>query len=388
MQSYNRSELVAIRRDFHANPELRFQEIRTSARVAEILTADGWTVTTGIAGTGLVAVWPSTYGGPRVLIRADMDAYPVQEAKIVPYASTSPGVTHACGHDVHMTVVLGVARRLADDPALRETVTLMFQPAEEIPFGEESGARAMIDAGILDPSYRAVLGLHCWPQLPAGTVGIDEAASMAAKDAFRITFTGKSAHVATPANGRDAILAASNAVVALHSSLNRERNPSDLVAFNVGTVQGGQSQSALADHVELTGTLRTHDEEVRTRLKETIQRVCSGAAQSAGVEHHILWANEMPALMNASPLVDLALEALPPTGINTVLMQRPPLTSDDFALLGELGPLLYIKLGVSRPSQAVISPLHSASFDVDEDCIEVGILALETIMNRLEHNRS
>jgi amidohydrolase len=387
MKSYTRDQLVAIRRDLHAKPELRFQEFRTSSCIAELLKADGWSVTTGIAGTGLTAVWNSDYSGPRVLVRADMDAYPVQDSKTVPYVSTSQGVAHACGHDVHMTVVLGLARRLAGMPTAREVVTLMFQPAEEIPFGEESGARAMIDSGLLATTYQAVLGLHCWPQLPVGTVGIDGAASMAAKDAFKITFTGVSAHVATPAHGRDAILAASNAVMALHSSLNRERNSTDLVAFNIGTIGGGRSQSALADHVELTGTLRSHDEAVRTRLKETIRRVCDGAALSIGVTHDILWANEMPILMNAAPLVEAAIRGLPLAGIKTVSIERPPLTSDDFALLGELGPLLYIKLGVADPLQEKAPPLHSSTFDVHEDCIEVGILALETILTHLLETR-
>lgn len=380
---YDHGALVAIRRDLHAHPELRFEEKRTSARVAEMLEADGWTVQSGIAGTGLLATWGTGNSGQRVLVRADMDAYPVHDAKRVPYCSTNTGVTHACGHDVHMTVVLGLARAILDRPKLRDSVTLMFQPAEEIPFGEASGARAMIDSGALGVGYDAVLGLHCWPQLDAGVVGVDSAAAMAAKDAFRIAFSGISAHVATPASGRDAMLAASTAVLGLHAAIGRERNPSDLAAFNLGTIQGGRSQSSLPARVEITGTLRTHDEKVRKRLKQTIARVAAGAAQQVGVDHDILWANEMPILENADWLVDLALETLPKSGIEAVRIGMPPLTTDDFALLGELGPLLYVKLGVGTPGAVHTAPLHSGDFDVEESCLDTGVNAMFAILERL-----
>lgn len=381
--TYDHDALVMIRRDFHANPELRFEEHRTSRQVCSLLRESGWTVQENVAGTGILAVWSADYTGPRILLRADMDAYPVQEIKTVSYASRALGVTHACGHDVHMTVLLGLADRLRFQPELRDSVVLMFQPAEEIPFGQTSGARAMLDTGLMGSSYLAVLGLHCWPQLPVGTVGVDVAVAMAAKDAFSTTFSGRSAHVATPANGQDAIVAASNAVLALHASIGRERNPTELVAFNIGTIHGGRSQSALADSVELVGTLRTHDPTVRVRLKQTIERVCAGVATAFGLTHNIVWDNEMHVLENAPQLVNLALAALPESGIETARIDVPPLTSDDFALLGELGPLLYLKLGIAELGATSVPPLHSANFDVNEDCLEIGITALEIMVKRI-----
>jgi amidohydrolase len=382
-----REALVAIRRDLHANPELRFNELRTSEQIFNILTKLGWLVQRGIGQTGLLAVWPEGNGkgngNPRILLRADMDAYPVQDIKKVPYASGIAGVTHACGHDIHMTVLLGLADRLRFRPELRGSVALMFQPAEEIPFGQDSGARAMLDSGALASSYTAVLGLHCWPELPVGSIGVDIAAAMAAKDAFSVTFSGKTAHVATPATGRDAIVAASNCVMSLHSILARERNPPELVAFNIGTIQGGRSQSSLAESVEITGTIRTHDPIVRQRLKKTIERVCNGTTTTFDLATKIVWANEMPILENSPELVSLALKALPESNITTIKIDTPPLASDDFALLSELGPLLYLKLGVAEKEERLAPPLHAGNFDVNEDCIEVGISVLEILVDKI-----
>jgi amidohydrolase len=378
-----REALVAIRRDFHSNPELRFNEIRTSDQIFNILTEFGWSVQRGIGQTGLLAVWSEKNVRSRILLRADMDAYPVQDVKKVQYASGVPGVSHACGHDIHMTVLLGLADRLRFRPEIRDSVALMFQPAEEIPFGQASGARTMLNSGALAPSYTAVLGLHCWPQLPVGSVGVDIAAAMAAKDAFSITFFGKTAHVATPATGRDAIVAASNCVMSLHSTLARERNPSELVAFNIGTIHGGRSQSSLAESAEITGTIRTHDPIVRQRLKKTIERVCNGTTTTFDLATKIVWANEMPVLENSPELVSLALKVLPESNISTTQIDTPPLTSDDFALLSELGPLLYLKLGVAEKDARLVPPLHAGNFDVNEDCIEVGISALEIMVTKI-----
>ena len=180
-------DLIALRREFHRWPELRFQEHRTAAAVASRLQSRGYAVRTGIARTGVFAFRDSNIPGPNVLIRADMDALPMADLKKVSYASSVPGVAHACGHDVHTVVALGVADRFANVPPICGRVSFVFQPAEERPFGEASGARAMLDEGVLADSLPdVVLGLHCWPDLPVGTIGIDEHIAMAAKDAFRV----------------------------------------------------------------------------------------------------------------------------------------------------------------------------------------------------------
>ncbi len=306
-----------------------------------------------------------------------MDAYPVQDAKTAPYASTNPGVCHACGHDVHMTVAYGTAARLAAAPPARGSVTVLFQPAEEIPFGETSGAAAvLVDEALCGRRFDAVLGLHCWPDLPVGALGVDRTTAMAAKDAFRVEVLGRAAHAATPALGRDAILGLSGMVNMLHAAVARSRNADELVAFNIGTISGGASQSQVAGYAEATGTLRTLDEGTRERLKTVIERVARQQAAALDLGVRFTWANEMPPVRNAAELVALAHAELP--GLMQVTdLAVPPLTTDDFALLGALGPSLYVKLGVTGERGG--APLHSGSFDVDERCLEVGVTAFERL---------
>ncbi|MFI9639201.1 M20 family metallopeptidase [Micromonospora sp. NPDC051925] len=369
-------DLVRLRRQLHHDPELRFTERQTAATLADRL-APVTRVRSGIAGTGLLAEIEARAPGPSVLLRADMDAYPVQDAKEVPWASGNPGVCHACGHDVHMTVVAGVAARLAADPPARGSVTLLFQPAEEIPFGAESGAAAVLaDEALRDRRFDAVLGLHCWPDLPVGTVGVDRVTAMAAKDAFRFEVFGRAAHAATPALGRDAILGLAGIVNLLHAGVARSRNPHELVAFNIGTIAGGASQSQVAERAEATGTLRTHDETTRSRLKEVIERIARQQAAALDLGLRFTWANEMPPVRNAATLVALARAELPGV-VEVADLTEPPLTTDDFALLAVLGPSLYVKLGVTGERGG--APLHSGAFDVDERCLGVGVDALERL---------
>lgn len=381
MGSLTHEELVSIRRDFHQHPELRFAENRTSLKIGEILEAQGWDVKRDSESPGLLVTWPTRSTKAHILIRADIDAYPVQDGKSVPYASQTPGVTHACGHDVHTTAAIGAASRIAANPSVRTEVSFLFQPAEEIPYGEPSGARRMLDSGLLDQSYAAIIGLHCWPHLEAGTIGVDSGAAMAAKDAFGIEFHGLSTHAATPELARDALLAASDAIVSLHAAVSRSRSPHDLVAFNVGTITGGQSQSAVPDFVSMTGTLRTHDEAVRLRMKSVIERVTQGSAEKFDVTAKLTWANQMPAVINSPGLTQLAFDTLPATNHRVLRLTEPPLTTDDFSLLAERGPTLYFKLGVSPAGATTVSPLHTAQFDVDETSIGVAVDALESLIH-------
>jgi amidohydrolase len=378
-----------VRRRLHAIAELRFTEHRTAAAIQALITDWADDVTTGVAGTGIVARIEGDRPGPRLLLRADMDAYPVQEANDLPYASTTPGVSHACGHDAHMTVMVGVLRRLAADRPERGSVHVLFQPAEEIPFGQPSGARTVLESGVLADDYDAVLGLHCWPGLEAGSVGVDPRIAMAAKDAFRIVARGRASHAATPGLGRDALLAMSELVGTLHAVVARRRNPSDLVALNVGTIVGGASQSQVPEEVSITGTLRTHDPDVRALCKQTVEQVCEGIGRAHDVHIELTWADEMPALRNDASLVALAREVGPEV-CDLVDLAEPPLTADDFALLAERWPGLYVKLGVAEPGLAGTRALHSAHFDIDERALACGVDLMERLtreaLSREERN--
>lgn len=374
------AHLVELRRDLHQHPEPRFVEHRTAGILAERLERLGYRVRTGVGGTGVVGTLEAATPGPWVVLRADMDALPVTDDKTVPYASRTSGVAHACGHDVHMVVVLGVAERLAAQPPSAGRVSVVFQPAEERPFGEPSGAQAMLDDGLFaDGVPTAVLGLHCWPGLPAGTVGVDEAIAMGAKDAFSIELRGAAAHAATPSRGRDAILGLGSLIVALHGAMARGLDAADRAAFNIGTVTGGRSQSVLAETASLTGTLRTVDPGVRARLRASVEQVTAGVAQGFGLTSTLRWADEMPPVVNDRRLVALALDAASRAGLDTRSLTDPPMTADDFALLGAQAPALYLKLGVADPAAREWPPLHSGSFDVDERCIGVGIRALHAL---------
>lgn len=376
-----RLSLVELRRELHRVPELRFQEHGTAGLLAARLSASGFAIRSGIGETGLTASIGQQYATPHVVLRADMDAVPTGDLIGTDYASSIPGVAHACGHDVHMAVVIGAAERLAAQDRILGRLTVLLQPAEEIPFGERSGARAMLEAGVLDDRVDAILGLHCWPGLPAGSIGLDRRVAMAAKDAFRIRMLGSTAHAATPSTGRDAILAISHLVVGLHHLVAREVDPGRRVALNVGTIHGGATQSIVPAQAEITGTLRSVDRSVRMRMRGSIERVASSAAGMIGTTTEVEWANEMPPVINDPHLVGIARQVLPgvlePGGLRE--LEGPPMTTDDFALFAERVPGLYLKLGVAAPGTASWPSLHDGRFDVDERSIDVGVDALVAI---------
>jgi amidohydrolase len=376
------ADLVALRRDLHAHPGVRFDVERTAAIVAERARKAGWDVTTGVGRSGVVARRSSGQPGPHILLRADMDAMPVPDTKDVEYASTVPGVAHACGHDVHTAVLIGVAERLAASGIAAGRVSLMFQPAEEMPYGAESGAQAMLDAGLLDDEPDAAVALHCWPGLPAGSIGIDERIAMAAKNAFGIVYRGRSAHVATPSTGRDALLGMAQLIVALHAGVARSLDASDRIAFNVGTVHGGASQSVVPDLAEVTGTIRSVDPEVRDRVVGTVERISAGVAAGMDLEHEIAW-EAMPAVINDARVVacgfEVARELLGTDA--TIQLAAPPMTADDFALVAAQVPSLYFKLGTCGAPEC--PPLHNGAFDVDERAIGVGVAMMSGIARRL-----
>jgi amidohydrolase len=375
-------ELVTLRRDLHAHPEPRFEERRTSALLGERLRALGFKVRDFLPSTGIVGtLGDSSAEGAHVVLRADMDALPTQDLKDVDYASTHPGVAHACGHDVHCAVVLGAATLLAESGAVPPDgrLTVLYQPAEEIPFGESSGAQAMLDADVFEGAAPdAVLAVHCWPQLSAGTIGLDLRTAMAAKLAFKVSVLGKGAHAATPHLGADALLGASQMVVALHTLLGRDVEPGERVALNIGTMSGGTSQSIVSAKAEFTGTLRTVDDQVGAHLRSSVERVVAGVGATYGLSPSVEWKNEMPAVHNDPRLVDLARRTLPDQADvqDVVVIEQPPMTSDDFALYARRWPGLYMKLGVATPAAAQWPSLHDGRFDVDDRSIPTGAEAL------------
>ncbi|HEX5706916.1 MAG TPA: M20 family metallopeptidase, partial [Pyrinomonadaceae bacterium] len=281
-----RERLVAQRRDFHMNPELSNREERTSRVVAERLRAIGLTdVKTGVARHGVTAILKGGRPGPVVAVRADMDALPIREARDVPYKSRNEGVMHACGHDVHTTVELGVAEVLAGMRAeIPGTIKFIFQPAEEgPPAGEEGGARLMIKEGALEnPRPSAIFGLHTEPNLQAGQIGFHSGPAMASSDLFRITIKGKSSHGAQPQNGIDSVVVAAECVTAIQNIRSRRIDPLEPLVISVGSIHGGNRFNVIAGEVRLTGTVRTHNDEVRTRVKAMMQETLANVTAAYG----------------------------------------------------------------------------------------------------------
>jgi amidohydrolase len=376
-------ELIEVRRDFHREPELRFEEHRTSETVEELLGPLELSVRSGVAGTGLLADLHGKRPGPTVALRADMDALPIRDAKDAPYASRREGVMHACGHDVHMTIAYGVLSVLEPLRAiLPGTLRVIFQPGEEVPAGEKSGALEVIRAGALeDPEVEAIFGLHVWPELPAGTVGLQPEVTMAAADSFIVQVRGESSHAGEPHKGKDAIFAAGSLVVQLKALLGREIPPAEPAAINVGTIHGGASQSVVADLVELSGTLRSLGGDRRERLLRSMQRVAGGTSGDTGCSVRLNVSDSFPAVVNDPELYERALEILLETlGSDRVrVLTEVPMTADDFAHYLEAVPALYIKLGCA-PEEGSVYPLHHRCFDLDEQVIWTGVEAIASIL--------
>jgi amidohydrolase len=376
-------ELIEIRRNFHREPELRFEEHRTAETVEELLRPLGLSVQTGVAGTGLLADLRGEQPGPTIALRADMDALPIRDAKDLPYASRRDGVMHACGHDAHMTIAYGLLRVLEPLRAiLPGTLRVIFQPGEEVPAGEKSGAAEVIKAGALEsPEVEAIFGLHVWPELPAGTVGLQPGVTMAAADSFIAEVRGESSHAGEPHKGKDAIFAAGSLVIQLKALLGRKVPPGEPVAINVGTIHGGASQSVVADLVELSGTLRSLGGERRERLLQSMRRVAEGISSETECSVRLNVSDSFPPVVNDPKLYEQALEVLLETlGSDRVcVLTDVPMTADDFAHYLETVPALYVKLGCAPLGRGAF-PLHHRCFDIDEGVIWTGVEAISSIL--------
>ena len=291
-------ELVAIRRDLHMHPELGFQEVRTARIVATKLNELGYEVLTGVGKTGVVGLLAGGQPGERtVLLRFDMDALPIQEANDVPYRSQTPGVMHACGHDGHVAVGIGVATLLARQrDRLPGTVKLMFQPAEE----GLGGANAMIQDGVLsNPSVDIALGLHVSSNFPTGTAVVRSGAMMAAADKLHILVRGRGGHAAHPEQTTDAVLVAAQSVVALQTIVARNLDPEHFGVITVGSFHAGEAGNVIAETAELRGSIRSFEPEVRELLHRRIQEVATGVAAALGASAEVTITRGVDPTVNA-----------------------------------------------------------------------------------------
>ncbi len=358
-----------LRRDFHRHPELGFQEHRSAGIVAKLLREFGLQVTEGVGETGVVGVLAGSYPGPTILVRADMDALPIQEENDVPYASEVPGVMHACGHDAHMAMALTVARLLsAHRDALHGTVKFVFQPAEE----GLGGAAKMIADGVLEGVDYA-LAMHVWNEQPLGWLGIADGPTMAAADMFRIRVLGKGGHAAHPNVTEDPVLAASSVVTALQSVVSRHVDPLDAAVVSVASFHAGTAFNIIPPEAVLEGTIRTFEAEVASEVRMRVTRTAHGVAQGLGCRAEVEIVEMNPAVVNAPAVAQVVREvaaALYPEA--TIDPAARTMGAEDMSLMMYDIPGCYFFVGSANPAKGLDAGHHHPRFNIDEDVLPRG----------------
>lgn len=374
--------LRSHRRTIHRHPELAFEEHRTAAYVEEVLDDLG-VPHRRVVGTGVVAVLAGR-GSRCVAVRADMDALPIEEAPgREGYRSEIPGVSHACGHDGHVAVGLGLAELLSDVHDLPGTVALYFQPAEEGP----GGAAPMVEAGVLeDPAPSAILALHVAASQPSGVVAVRPGAVNAANDTVEITVEGRGGHAAHPDEAVDAIAVAAQIVTAVQHIVSREIDPVRPAVVTFGEIHGGDRENVVASRVRLRGTVRTLQSEVRTHIRKRLTEIADGVARAHRASATVDVEPGYPAGYNDPALVDLVAESAREVlgGARVVTPDEPSLGSEDFFAFGATGlPVCMFRLGVADPGAGIGAPHHSPGFDLDESALPAGVAVLGEAVRRL-----
>lgn len=362
-------QLTAIRRELHQIPELGLQEYKTAALVEATLHSFGVTQTKRYLETGIVARIPAVNPHPDVPIiafRADMDALPVLETE-KPYASRHTGRMHACGHDGHMTMVLGLAKYLMHHRAsLKNDVVVLFQPAEESP----GGAQLMIEAGVLEDYHiSCIIGCHIFPQLAQGKIGCRSGAMMARNGEVDVKITGKSAHGAQPQLGADALLATGAVISGLHSIISRNLSPLDNALLTFGRIQGGDACNILAREVLLEGTMRAFRDSAYDTMAKRISLLAENIAAGYGCHADVTFRHMYRVVDNDASFT----EALATVAGDAYETCPPFMLAEDFSMYQQHIPGLFFFLGSGNPEKGFVAPLHSADFDFDEAILLCGV---------------
>lgn len=383
-----RDRILEIRRHLHAHPETGDREVKTTEYLSDLMTGLGLDVEHPLP-TGLDAVLEAGPGaagpgdrGKCVGLRADIDALPITEQCDLPFKSENDGVMHACGHDIHMSSVIGAAMILSDPEIkgkLTAPVKFIFQPAEET----DGGAKRMIEAGVLEsPHVDCMAGLHCEPSLAAGTVGIKYGYTRASSDMFDIHVRGKSAHGAYPETGCDAIVAASNIILAVQSIVSRNTNAFEPCVITIGVFQAGQAENVVCEEAFLSGTMRTVNPEVRKNSMKRLEEIVKGVAAAYGAEAVIEFRPGYIALLNNRDMTDMLRKSAEETvGKDHVqILDRAMMSVDDFSFFADKVPSVYFFAGSGYPDRKNYG-LHHGLFQADETMLDttVPLLALSAL---------
>jgi amidohydrolase len=364
-------DVVELRRDFHAHPELGFEEVRTAGIVAQRLKALGYEVRTGIGQTGVVGIFRTKKPGKTILLRADMDCLPIIELSGVEYASTTPGKMHACGHDGHTAMLLGAAQMIVERrDLLSGTIVLCFQPAEE----GKGGARAMIEDGVLDdPHVERVYGLHLTSYYRTGLVLVRPGPVMASSDSIEVTIHGRGGHGASPHQTVDPVLTSAYFVSQLQSVVSRNVDPIEPAVVTIGAIHGGTIHNVIPDDVTLLGTVRAFSEAEREQMKPRIERVLSGCCAAEGASYDYRYIERYPVTVNdaeqAAYVCELAMRTVGPERTADLV---PTMGAEDFSFMLRRRPGCFFFVG-SQSDERTAVPHHNARFALDEACLATGV---------------
>jgi amidohydrolase len=365
--------IVEWRRHIHRHPETFGEESQTAAFIQKELKKLGLKIIPNVFENGFAAVLEGDPTKKCVAVRADMDALPITEQTGFDFASENPGKMHACGHDGHMSIMMGVAKALVENKP-QGTVKFIFQPREEKPPG---GAKFMIENGVLkNPDVDAIFGCHVNPKFPTGTVAMKVGTIMAVADDFFLHINGKGGHGSAPHSTIDPILVAAECVVALQSIVSRMSNPMHPLVISFGEIRGGTSQNIIPDEVYLTGTLRCLSNHVRDRAVAEMKRILNGVTEAWGAGYKLDYLYAYPPLNNDAEMIKvvenvvekLGEKDLP--GIKTEIMPYSLLAGEDFAYYSQQVPAAYFMLGCEQPGQ--VYPWHHACFTLNEECLPIG----------------
>lgn len=370
-----REELVARRRDLHQHPELGFEEVRTSGIVAKELNALGLEVQTGIGKTGVVGILEGSGEGPTILYRADMDALPILEENDTDYVSTSSGKMHACGHDGHTTIALGIAKLLSNHrDQLNGRVKFVFQPGEE----GGGGAKSMIADGVLTaPKPDISLGIHLWNDLEVGTVSVVSGPVMSGGTMFEIEVVGQGGHGAMPHQTVDPIVCAAQIIVAMQSVISRNLNPLDTGVVSIGTIQGGTANNVIPQRVTFSGSYRFFREETHVMMSKRIHEIATGIATGMGCTADVAIKYGVDPVINEEGVAQRAGETFSRFEDQVTVINQPWMASEDVGLLMKQNPSAYLLVGSANNKRGLNYPHHHPKFDFDEDVLplSVGIMS-------------
>ncbi|HHX04462.1 MAG TPA: amidohydrolase [Tissierellia bacterium] len=365
--------LIEIRREFHSQPEVSGQEHKTMRRIVNLLDSWGVEHISPVAETGVVAIIRGKRPGKTIGLRADIDALPIQEMNDdISYASKNPGVMHACGHDAHTTVLLGVIKLLrALDGDFAGNLKFFFQPDEE----DRGGAERMIQEGCLeDPHVDAVIGLHVTPDYPSGNVAFKYGKMYASSDMTKLIVSGQSAHGASPDRGVDALMITAQILTAAQSIVSRNVSPLDSAVVTFGKIQGGRVRNQIAEEVVVEGIIRTLDPQMRIQVRERLTSICENIAEAMGGHAQLQVTESYGSLINNDAITDVVVNnARTMLGEDAVIIKdKAQMGTEDFAYFAKARPACFFHLGCGFEDRNS-PPTHSSCFDINETCLEVGV---------------